>query len=328
MIRHSGSLVSAALCLVSLACSGSSDESGTPGDGAAGVGVAAVNPPPKELPEVDTHVVHEFAWVSERISRGGQPVGDAAFKALADAGIKTIINVDGALPDVETAAKYGLRYVHIPFGYDAVPKEKQLELAKTVRELEGPFFVHCHHGVHRGPVGAVMAEMALSDMTPEEAVAELKRARTGEKYTGLWECTREFEEPTAEETAALSFDFPERAEVPDMPASMAILDRAFDRMKEIRRAKWGVPADHPDLSPAHEALQIGENLYETARTDAAKEHGEEFLALFAAAVEAAKNLETALREEPVNAAAAEDAFKRLDQSCAQCHSGYRNTIHR
>jgi hypothetical protein len=33
--------------------------------------------------------------------------------------VKTIVSVDGGKPDVETARKHGIRYVHLPIGYDA-----------------------------------------------------------------------------------------------------------------------------------------------------------------------------------------------------------------
>src|SRR5687767_2138199 len=37
--------------------------------------------------------------VTEKILSGGAPAGEAAFKELADLGVKTIISVDGAKPD-------------------------------------------------------------------------------------------------------------------------------------------------------------------------------------------------------------------------------------
>src|SRR5712671_3647977 len=48
------------------------------------------------------------------IFSGGSPQGDAAFQALEKLGVKTIITVDGAQPDVEGAHARGIRYIHLP----------------------------------------------------------------------------------------------------------------------------------------------------------------------------------------------------------------------
>jgi hypothetical protein len=58
--------------------------------------------------------------VHEKVISGGLPEGDAAFQELAALGVKTIISVDGMTPDVGMAAKHGLRYVHLPHGYDGM----------------------------------------------------------------------------------------------------------------------------------------------------------------------------------------------------------------
>lgn len=61
---------------------------------------------------------------------GSGPDGPKAFASLARLGIKTIISVDGARPNVEAAKKSGLRYVHIPISYDGVPRERALQLVR------------------------------------------------------------------------------------------------------------------------------------------------------------------------------------------------------
>src|SRR5688572_6774094 len=74
----------------------------------------------------------------ERVISGGLPEGEAAFAELKELGIKTVISVDGARPDVATAEKFGMRYVHLPHGYDGVPQVRAKELTKAVRDLPGP----------------------------------------------------------------------------------------------------------------------------------------------------------------------------------------------
>ena len=47
----------------------------------------------------------------EQVISGGLPDGDAGFAELRELGIKTVISVDGAKPDVATAQKHGRRTV-------------------------------------------------------------------------------------------------------------------------------------------------------------------------------------------------------------------------
>ncbi|MCU0725317.1 MAG: hypothetical protein MUE73_05950 [Planctomycetes bacterium] len=267
----------------------------------------------------DATAVPHFAWLSSRVARGAQPEGEASFAFLAAQGIRTLISVDGARPDVEAAARHGLRYVHIPFGYDQVPAEERRHIAKTVRELEGPFFIHCHHGRHRGPAAAAIAEQVLGGMTCEEAKEELVRAGTDPRYEGLYRSVTEFRAPGEEETRADPFDFPAVAPVPALAEAMVALDRRMDGLKAARAAGWKPPPDHPDIAPAHEALQAEELLAEMARLPEAAE----FPALLGESLLAARALRAAL-DAPIGPAEAETAYRRLTQSCSACHSEHRD----
>src|SRR5678815_4385498 len=91
-----------------------------------------------------THDLENAYRLTDKVLAGAQPEGDKSFAALRDMGVKTIISVDGAKPDVETAHKYGLRYVHLPIGYDDVSPEEGRAIAKAIDEVEGPVYVHCH----------------------------------------------------------------------------------------------------------------------------------------------------------------------------------------
>src|SRR5688572_11354389 len=72
-----------------------------------------------------------FYQITAQIYSGATPGDDSAFADLAARGIKTIISVDGASPDVEAAKKFGLRYVHLPMGYDGISTNRALELVKA-----------------------------------------------------------------------------------------------------------------------------------------------------------------------------------------------------
>src|SRR5258706_10041968 len=80
-------------------------------------------PQPAVLKKLPARHLPNALQVHPQVISGGQPEGEAGFVELKGLGIKTIISVDGAKPDVEMAKKYGLRYVHLPHGYDGIPEE-------------------------------------------------------------------------------------------------------------------------------------------------------------------------------------------------------------
>ena len=99
-----------------------------------------------------------FTKIDEDLYFGGEPGANEAFAFLARLGIRTVVSVDGARPRLAEAEKRGLRYVHIPLGYDGVTTSAGMQLAALARNSQGPWYVHCHHGRHRGPAAA--AEIA------------------------------------------------------------------------------------------------------------------------------------------------------------------------
>ena len=72
-----------------------------------------------------------FASVNDRLYCGSAPESEAHFMYLNQIGIKSIISVDGARPQLEQATALGMKYVHIPYSYDKVVKEQQLKLVKA-----------------------------------------------------------------------------------------------------------------------------------------------------------------------------------------------------
>ncbi|MCA9101389.1 MAG: cytochrome c [Planctomycetales bacterium] len=264
-----------------------------------------------------------------RVISGGLPEGDAAFAELEQLGVKTIISVDGAKPDVQAAARHGLRYVHLPHGYDGIPEERGRELAKAVRELDGPIYIHCHHGKHRSPAAATVACVSTGLLPANEAVAVLKLAGTSPNYRGLYESAeraRRLEDALLDE---LYVEFQSVVEIPPLAEAMVALEHTNDHVKAIAAADWRTPADHPDLDPAHEALLLREHFTEMLRVDEVRSQPEEFQAMLRESEESARRLETALRRwQPAAGVAPPEAvtapFARITANCKACHEKYRD----
>ena len=272
---------------------------------------------PLEIPGI-----HNAFQVTDEIYSGSQPEGDVGFAALARLGVKTIVTVDGSKPDVARAHQYGFRYVHLPFGYDGIPTNRVAELAKLTALAKGPFFVHCHHGMHRGPAAVAIICEASAGWSPGKAEAWLRQAGTAEDYQGLYRAAREFKAPTAGQLAAVG-SLPEVAHTPSLVDAMVAIDEHFDRLKQSQKAGWKTPPGQADITPAHESTMLWEQFREIARTPDTAKRPADFRQKLTAAESAADNLRTLLAK-PADAPALDATFKQFTQTCAACHKPYRN----
>jgi protein tyrosine phosphatase (PTP) superfamily phosphohydrolase (DUF442 family) len=286
---------------------------------------------PATPPErVEVAGVENLFRLGPRLYSGGQPEGPAGFEALKRLGVRTIVSVDGARPDVEAARRLGLRYVHLPVGYGGIPRDQAVRLVKAMRDLPGPVFVHCHHGKHRGPAAAALCGMASEGWGRGQARAWLERAGTDPKYRGLFGSVEGFVPPTPEELGRVApADLPERAEVPGLVEAMVKIDEHWDNLKAVEKAGFRTPEGHPDIDPPHEALLLAERYREQYRHEQAR--GEEFARLMAGAGRDATALEAVLRrygEAPSPAARGEveAAYSRAGRSCSACHARHRDDL--
>ncbi|MEZ6112769.1 MAG: cytochrome c [Pirellulaceae bacterium] len=262
--------------------------------------------------------IHNLVRISDHIYSGSEPHGEVAFESLATLGVKTIVSVDGARPDLEAAKRHGLRYVHIPIGYNGIHAEAGKALARVAREADGPLYIHCHHGQHRGPAAAAVACMAADGRSGAQALEILKTAGTGDQYTGLWRDVENYQPPGPNEALP---ELVEVAEVDSFPAAMAKLDRHFDNLKLCQKSDWRTPADHPDLDPAQEALLVWEGLKESAR-HLTEQHSDEFKSMLGESTTLAEQLQQTLSAD--NRDPATEQFSALEKSCKSCHGKYRN----
>ena len=268
------------------------------------------------------HGTHNVFRLSAKLVTGSQPEGDKAFHALAALGVKTIITVDGARPDVESARKHGMRYVQIPFGYDGLPRDKSLSLARAVRDLPGQIYLHCHHGKHRSPVASACVMVANSGWSKDEALAFLKRAGTGANYTGLWDDVRNYQAPSQAEINRASNHFPAIARTATLVHSMVRLDEIVENLQAAQKAGWRELPAHPDLDPPHEALMLREAFAELQREDNAKGRSKKYRSWLSEGENHGQELEKALRAG--KAAEADRAFGKVTANCQSCHAVYRN----
>jgi protein tyrosine phosphatase (PTP) superfamily phosphohydrolase (DUF442 family) len=288
------------------------------------LGAAEVAPRALALPGIENAY-----QVSERILAGGQPEGDEAFAALRERGVRTLVSVDGARPDVERAARFGLRYIHLPHGYDGIPTNTVLSLIRAAEVSEGSLFLHCHHGRHRGPAAAAVLCQATAGWTTNEAVRWMKRAGTAPDYAGLYRVNTAFQAPARTLLDGVPTNFPSVARVSGLVEGMVELDRRWEHLKAAEKAGWRVPPDHPDLVPAREALLLHEAYRELRHSGEVRRHGPDFVRELAEAADTAAELHALLKEHPLPLSGplipqAAALFRAAGRQCAACHQQHRN----
>jgi protein tyrosine phosphatase (PTP) superfamily phosphohydrolase (DUF442 family) len=276
---------------------------------------------PRDYPGIHNAVAFHDGYIS-----GGVPEGDAGFASLAAMGIRTIISVDGAVPDIARAKAQGLRYIHLPIGYNGFDEERKLQLVRATRDAlaEGPVYIHCHHGKHRSAGAAATVTTSLGWSKPEEGVARMRVSGTAPTYTGLYRCAADATPLDASTIDAVSSDFPSVWKPTSFVQAMVDMDVVMEHLAAIEKAGWKAPADHPDLVPAAEAGRLVD-LHRVLLDGAyVKRKPEDFAALMRAGQDRAQALEDALAAGFTDRALLDGHFKALKASCKDCHVSYRD----
>ncbi len=261
---------------------------------------------PQRIPGVEN-----LREVTPQLFSGSQPEGDAAFQELALRGFKVIVSVDGATPEVELAHKYGLRYIHIPIGYDQIKPQSRADLVEATKPENGKVYLHCHHGRHRGPAAAAYCGLAQGQLTGDQAVNLLKVAGTKADYTGLWDAVRKFEPPQLKAGPLL-----ETAEVEPLTTSMVRIDHSWAAID--RQVKAGRIDDWKKLT--HEVLLLHEEFREIPRTSKLTDEG--MKRLVQGAIKETESLHEAAEKKDM--AALNAVSLKVAEGCVSCHTKHRD----
>jgi protein tyrosine phosphatase (PTP) superfamily phosphohydrolase (DUF442 family) len=278
----------------------------------------------KKPAKIDSKALPNAYHLTDKVISGGQPQGEPAFKELKDLGVKTVISVDGAKPNVPLAKKYGLRYVHLPHGYDGIPDERLLELTKAVHDLPGPIYIHCHHGKHRSPAAAAAVCVAAGYLSTDEGMAVLEAAGTSKGSRGLYQTVQEAQPIDEKALEAVKVEFRETVDVPPLADVMIGIEHTHDHLKTVATAGWRPTEEHADIDPPHEALLLREHYTELLRTDDVKGRPAEFQKLLRESEVNAQRLEEALRADKQDLKHINRIFERVTADCTACHQTFRD----
>ena len=273
---------------------------------------------PPQPARIETTYLPNVVRVTPKVLSGGLPKGNDAFSELSKLGVRTVISVDGAIPDIQRAKKFGLRYVHLPHGYDGIPPNRLKQLAKAVWELPAPIYIHCHHGKHRSPAAAAAACIAARQLDSKLGLTVLQLAGTGHNYRGLHRSVAQAR-PIQHTELKFSFQFPSIAKVSVVTESMVAIERTFGNLQRLSNKNWRPSAAHPDLDAAHQALMLKEHFTELKRLAGGDS---DFQRLAAKSLKSATALERNLRA--AKHAAASNTLARITADCKTCHRVFRD----
>ncbi len=137
------------------------------------------------------HAILRTVWtnfdeVAPGVYRSNQP-DPARYKALADRGIRTILNLRGVSPHShylfaeEACAAHGLTMVTVPLeARKPVERARLLELFDAFRTIEKPFLMHCKSGADRAGLASALYRMVIMGDGVEAA-----RKHLGVRYVHL-----------------------------------------------------------------------------------------------------------------------------------------------
>ena len=282
--------------------------------------LAEVPPSVKSLHPSNAPGLQNVFRLGDNLYSGSAPDDEAGFSSLARLGVKTVISVDAATPDLEMARQFGLRYVHLPISYSSIPRETIVKLVRTACELPGPIYLHCHHGHHRGPAAAVALWRCLDkSVTADQAHAALTTLGAGKRFTGLYASVKELVRPKAAELDADRSELLQVSTVRPLAKTMAEIDRMWDR----------ATADETDATAVSMQLTIAFDLAEHFRDaaglpDVTDDELRKGLNETADELDRfAETVKLAMRDRSAPDHARTSAITRVSAKCNACHAQFR-----
>lgn len=300
--------------------------------------------PTDQIPH-DFPGIHNVVCFSDGLLSGSAPEGTTGFASLAKLGVRSIISVDGPVPDLLGAKQFGLRYVHLPIGYDGIMPLRRVQLMSAVRQLAAPIYIHCHHGKHRSAAAAGFVCVGLGRLNNESAAKRMEISGTSRQYAGLWKCV-EGAAPISDSGALLSVDeLPVSVAPSSLVAAMSSLDNRLDELRTAMRTGWSTPMDADPSGHLESASAMVDELrslrthYEASQAETSSDG--DVRTFLDTAVNCALALEDALAVSMARANKSgapkpwepnpSEVIQQLDeltravsQSCTACHARYRD----
>jgi atypical dual specificity phosphatase len=127
------------------------------------------------------------SWLEDqRLAACKYPRSEADLRALADSGVKVLVNLHVQAHPPELLTNCGLEEVHLPVADFTAPTEEQLRRGVNVIDeaIRGGTKVAVHCGGGLGRTGTLVAcYLVTQGRSAEDAIAEVRRLRPGSVET-------------------------------------------------------------------------------------------------------------------------------------------------
>jgi protein tyrosine phosphatase (PTP) superfamily phosphohydrolase (DUF442 family) len=141
--------------------------------------------PEKWAVKIEKPGLPNFHRVTENLYRGAQPSAEG-MRALADMGVKTVVNLRLMHSDRDEIGSLPLDYVHIRAeAWDPDWDEIVRFLRVATDERRQPVFVHCQHGADRTGLMCAVYRVAVCGWSKEEAIREMTGGGFG--FHKIWD---------------------------------------------------------------------------------------------------------------------------------------------
>ena len=257
---------------------------------------------------------------------GGHPVGTSSFELLRRLGVRTIISEDGAVPNIKDARAAGLKYIHLPIGYNRIDPARALELARACRDAKsrGGVYMHCHQGRHRSAAAAAVAAVLLGWGRLDDVMERMKVSGASPHYAGLYQSVSSATEVSQEAIDGIPPDFPEVSQPESLTHIMVEMNAVIEHLELIESNSWSTPEAHPDLVPAAEAGHLVDLYRSVLDVDGEDAWASDWEALRQSGEKAAKQLEDMLLGEASASASISAQMRLVHDNCLACHRQFRD----
>lgn len=283
-----------------------------------------VSTPAADLPHsIELPGLKNVVHVTPTLYCGSQPLTPEAFAELKKLGVKTVICVDAVPPLAMTASHAGLKYVHLPCGFQNA-EEIAPRLQAALASLEGPFYIHCHNGRPRTPALAAMLARGTAGWNNEQVGKFLDDNGVSETYPALRRAALEFEPGKVE--AGGSEPFATQAKAAPVPQAMALLLTDWDPLVAASANKFAAADGAEKAALAQHAKSAAKRFDDLAISPAMREWDADFVTQLKDCATELEELDKQLQSPDLDSQrdAAVARFKAISARCGACHKQYRN----
>jgi protein tyrosine phosphatase (PTP) superfamily phosphohydrolase (DUF442 family) len=307
-----------------LCIAGCGSESAPPPDAAAPAPgqktAAAATPGPQSL---ELPGLKNVVRVNDKLYCGSQPQTPEAFAELQKLGVKTVICIDAVTPLAMTASQAGLKYVHIPCGFQNA-EEMAPRLQAALDANAAPFYVHCHNGRPRTPALVAMLARSTAGWNDDQVRKFLDDNGVTDTYPGLRRAALEYRPSEAKPGSPEPVAAPTKTT--PVAQTMASLLADWDPL-QAASAKGFATADAAETAAlAQNAKNAAKRFDDLAITPIMREWDPDFVTQLKNCAKELRELDKQLQapEFPTQRDAAVARFKAISAQCGACHKQYRN----